>query len=240
MSSVSKNIKKLRLQRKFTQEDMANKLFVTRQTVSNWENGKSQPDIDTLIRVAETLDTDITTLIYGLNDSVNQKKEIKRLIVAGSILLILSFPLHFLNKTAHNMMFDYFNSAPMYLLRLLYLPIFWLVLGWTLMQGLGVLKIIKPTKSKYNKALHIAVLVIVLLYCILMLPYFIESIKCTVLSYQYNQNPSLYPNGFSYVYNVPSMLINIEKFLIDVLYKQPIIFIIPAIFFWFSRPINKD
>ncbi|HFU5907788.1 TPA: helix-turn-helix transcriptional regulator, partial [Enterococcus faecium] len=36
-----------------TQQDMAEKLFVTRQTVSNWENGKNFPDIPTLISISE-------------------------------------------------------------------------------------------------------------------------------------------------------------------------------------------
>ena len=46
-TSISKNIKRLRQQAGLTQEQMAEKLFVTRQTVSLWENSKTQPDIQT-------------------------------------------------------------------------------------------------------------------------------------------------------------------------------------------------
>ena len=42
MSNVSKNIYNLRILNNMTQEDLAEKMFVTRQTVSNWENGVSQ------------------------------------------------------------------------------------------------------------------------------------------------------------------------------------------------------
>ena len=51
-TSIPKNIKRLRQQAGLTQEQLAEKLFVTRQTVSLWENGKTQPDIETLERIA--------------------------------------------------------------------------------------------------------------------------------------------------------------------------------------------
>ena len=47
-TSIPKNIKRLRQQASLTQDQLAEKLFVTRQTVSLWENGKTQPDIETL------------------------------------------------------------------------------------------------------------------------------------------------------------------------------------------------
>lgn len=42
MAVVGKHIRALRMERGMTQEDLAEKLYVTRQTVSNWENGVSQ------------------------------------------------------------------------------------------------------------------------------------------------------------------------------------------------------
>ena len=48
MASVAKHIRALRNKRQLTQEELAEKLFVTRQTVSNWETAKSQPDVETL------------------------------------------------------------------------------------------------------------------------------------------------------------------------------------------------
>ena len=52
MSSIGKNIRNLRKQKKMSQEHLAGLLHVTRQAVSNWENGKSQPDIETLEAIA--------------------------------------------------------------------------------------------------------------------------------------------------------------------------------------------
>jgi transcriptional regulator with XRE-family HTH domain len=46
-----------------SQEDMAEKLFVTRQAISRWENGKTSPTIEMLKAIAETFDVDATTLL---------------------------------------------------------------------------------------------------------------------------------------------------------------------------------
>ena len=52
MAYVSKNIKKLRTGAGMNQEQLAELLGVTRQTVSNWERGVSMPDMDSLERIA--------------------------------------------------------------------------------------------------------------------------------------------------------------------------------------------
>lgn len=67
MASVGKHIRQLRLARKLTQEQLAEMLFVTRQTVSAWETGRAQPDLETLERIAAALETDVTEVIYGVS-----------------------------------------------------------------------------------------------------------------------------------------------------------------------------
>ena len=65
MSTVGKNIRNFREKKGDSQEDMAQALNVTRQTVSSWETGRTEPDIDTLHRIAVYLDTTIEELIYS-------------------------------------------------------------------------------------------------------------------------------------------------------------------------------
>lgn len=65
MNSFPNNLKRLRKASGLKQEELAEKLNVTRQTVSGWETGRRQPDLDTLKLLAEALDTDIYELIYG-------------------------------------------------------------------------------------------------------------------------------------------------------------------------------
>ncbi len=62
---LSKNLTKLRNKKNISQEQLAQELFVTRQTVSSWERGRTQPDIETLIKISELLDVKIEQLIYG-------------------------------------------------------------------------------------------------------------------------------------------------------------------------------
>mgnify|MGYP005783589299 CR=1 FL=1 len=46
---VGKQIKRFRRDLKLSQEELAGKIFVTRQTISNWENGKNYPDVNSLV-----------------------------------------------------------------------------------------------------------------------------------------------------------------------------------------------
>ena len=71
MASVGKHIRRLRTTKGLTQEQQAEKLFVTRQTVSAWETGKAQPDLETLERIAEALGTEVTEVIYGTPQGAN-------------------------------------------------------------------------------------------------------------------------------------------------------------------------
>lgn len=65
MSTVGKNIRAFREKKGVSQEDMAQELNVTRQTVSSWETGRTEPDIDTLHRISVYLETTIEELIYS-------------------------------------------------------------------------------------------------------------------------------------------------------------------------------
>lgn len=55
MANIGKNITKLRKRQGLTQDELAEKLFVTRQTVSGWENGRTQPGLDVLGELADVL-----------------------------------------------------------------------------------------------------------------------------------------------------------------------------------------
>ena len=65
MNEVKQTIKQLRKAKGISQEQLAEQLHVTRQAVSNWENGKTQPDIETLTQIAEYFEVSVERLIYG-------------------------------------------------------------------------------------------------------------------------------------------------------------------------------
>ena len=60
---LGEKIKNLRLEKGFSQEELAEKLSVVRQTVSKWEKGRSLPDSDMLLKIAEVFDTSVGELL---------------------------------------------------------------------------------------------------------------------------------------------------------------------------------
>ena len=60
---LSENLKNLRKAKGFSQEELAARLHVVRQTVSKWEKGRSVPDAELLVRLAEELDTTPAALL---------------------------------------------------------------------------------------------------------------------------------------------------------------------------------
>ena len=60
---LNENIKAIRKSKGLSQQELAVKLNVVRQTVSKWEQGLSVPDSDTLISISEILETPVSTLL---------------------------------------------------------------------------------------------------------------------------------------------------------------------------------
>ena len=68
---LNENIKAIRKSKGLSQEELAVKLNVVRQTISKWETGLSVPDADMLIAISEALETPVSTL---LGETVNEPK----------------------------------------------------------------------------------------------------------------------------------------------------------------------
>ena len=96
---IGQQIKESRVKSGFTQEDVAEKLQVSRQTISNWENEKFYPDIISLIKMSDLYTISLDELLKGdaqmiqhLEESTNTVNSNKKLILAvilNGILLIL-------------------------------------------------------------------------------------------------------------------------------------------------------
>ena len=86
----------LRKQKGFSQEELANRLNVSRQTVSKWEVGDSTPDMEKLVAISDLFDVSLDMLIMGKEPPAltpdNKKKAKSALkiagIIAGAVLLI--------------------------------------------------------------------------------------------------------------------------------------------------------
>ena len=93
---VGKQIKKFRQDLKLSQEELASKIFVTRQTISNWENGKNYPDVNSLVMLSQLFNTSLDILVKG--DVIEMEKQVeqddvrrfKRDTVIFTVLIILT------------------------------------------------------------------------------------------------------------------------------------------------------
>lgn len=71
---LSSQIKKYRMEANISQEELADKIYVSRQTISNWENDKSYPDVKSLLLISEVFEISLDNLIKG--DLEKMKREI--------------------------------------------------------------------------------------------------------------------------------------------------------------------
>ena len=75
---LNENIKAIRKSKGLSQQDLADKLNVVRQTISKWEQGLSVPDSDLLIALSEALETPVSTLL-GETVTESEADEVKAL-----------------------------------------------------------------------------------------------------------------------------------------------------------------
>ena len=83
----AENLKKIRKDKGYTQEILAEKLNVVRQTVSKWEKGLSLPDVDMLSKIANVLETDVNILLDG-QITTDQSEIVKQLAKINEQLTI--------------------------------------------------------------------------------------------------------------------------------------------------------
>lgn len=92
---VGGRIRELRAERGMSQDDLAAKVYVSRQTISSWENGKTYPDVQSLLLLSRIFGATVDSLIKGDVEAMNETIErdvviIRRLALAMAGLLLLA------------------------------------------------------------------------------------------------------------------------------------------------------
>ena len=135
MDNFANRLKAAREQAGFTQEQLAERIGVTRQAVSRWEQGITQPDMEMLVTLSEVLQVDVETLAFGRSNKVYQRFQKKHrvcTIAAFScgliILLLMLFLEPYLKALALTYDFNYFLYF--WLFRLLLPPAGCFALGF--------------------------------------------------------------------------------------------------------------
>lgn len=96
---IGKQIKKYRMEMGFSQEELSEKVFVSRQTISNWENNKNYPDIKSLLLLSSIFSVSLDILVKGDLEEMKEKikaedingEDISRFKHDGNIFAILLF-----------------------------------------------------------------------------------------------------------------------------------------------------
>lgn len=95
---LSDNIKKRRIAKGLSQEELARQLAVVRQTVSKWEKGLSQPDADRLVSLSQVLEVSVSDLVGEGETPIPDppaEREHKGAKPIHTVLIILGFPVWF-------------------------------------------------------------------------------------------------------------------------------------------------
>lgn len=166
MRDIGKNIRRAREQKGYGQEQLAELLFVTRQTVSNYETGRSRPDVDTLVKLAGLLDVEVTELIYGTEPCNTGNRRALWLRIGASILLIgvniwlTSFAADYAQR--------YYSELPNGIRLMLLLPCLWFELGQLAVE---LLRLVWKAKSvHFARGIRIICAVWIVFYTLCTIP----------------------------------------------------------------------
>ena len=94
MDSFGQRIREQRIKKGLTQNELADLMFVSRKTISNWEVGLRMPDITMLIRLANCLDVET----YELFDHSSQENSPPTVIIVEDEPILLSGFMHIINE----------------------------------------------------------------------------------------------------------------------------------------------
>ncbi len=99
MNDFGKIIKEIRKNNNLTQKELADKLFVTYQAVSKWENNKSIPDIAILQKISELYNIDLNNLTIT---NKKQSNKLYLLIIIIILIILSSIGILYLNNHSHD------------------------------------------------------------------------------------------------------------------------------------------
>jgi len=132
---LGKQIKKHRQEVQLSQEALAERVYVSRQTISNWENDKSYPDVNSLVLLSETFQISLDNLIkedIEVMKDVIQKEEIEKMNRYGKIYTIM------LIATA-------VSAVPLFMLLGV-----WALISWGIIWGISMYFAFMLEKIKKN------------------------------------------------------------------------------------------
>ncbi|MDD6154918.1 MAG: helix-turn-helix transcriptional regulator [Eubacteriales bacterium] len=130
-NEICNKLKEARQKAGMTQEQLADRIMVSRVTVSHWENGRSLPDIASLITLSDLYQISLDELVKGdpkmkdkiVQDAKNQAA-LKRTIMIMLIATLIIAGIHFVSLIVGGGFKDFWQAAMPYILIAIYLALF--------------------------------------------------------------------------------------------------------------------
>lgn len=115
---IGNKIKEARNGAGLTQDQAAEKIMVSRQTISNWENGKTMPDIVSVIKMSDLYHISLDELLKGdqnmmkkIEKDTNIVRSNSRLIAVGIVAIIVAVVVTFASIMTGNAVLDFLAAA---------------------------------------------------------------------------------------------------------------------------------
>ena len=133
MNRFSQNLRRVRCQAGLTQQQLADRLHVTRQSVSSWELGRTEPDLQTLTELAEVFGTSVSSLL-GEDEKPPYPRFQKRFVLgfavcAGLLLAASGLELGLFAYWRKLLLHDYSPALYAALWKLFVPPLLWYASG---------------------------------------------------------------------------------------------------------------
>lgn len=144
MRDIGANTRRARVRRKLTQDDLAQTVHTTRQTISNYETGRSRPDVETLQRLADALGVELTELLDETPPADARRAALRRLCITGAVTLVLTGLWVYLHAICLRQ-YQRGGMAPLTAM-LITEPLLLCALAWTLLQALHMVTRLRPRR----------------------------------------------------------------------------------------------
>ena len=115
---IGLKLKKTRVRSGFTQEQVAEKLMISRQTVSNWENEKSLPDVVSVMKMSDLYQISLDELLKGdkkmlekIEKDIATVKSNRKMIIVGWVTIILALILSIIDIVITQLVIDFITLA---------------------------------------------------------------------------------------------------------------------------------
>lgn len=205
MNELGNNIRRLREQSGMSQDELAERLSCTRQTVSNYERGVSEPDLESIRKMADIFNCDINELINGENKK--DKKKMISSLVRTLIIIGICFGLYLISL---KMFPIYFNNG-LLIVRLVVIPVGMYSLGVFIADILSFNNIDIKNK-KVKKIMRIMLIVFMIIDIAILMPALIYNLYILIMKQISAGNLSFSFNGSILYYRIahPFVILNMR------------------------------